>query len=357
MTKIAYIFGDALTGEIIEEIALQGVSMISGIGAQGDFRGTLHLDQTGKNNKDLIDATKAGRNFVICERDSVPIWGGIVWTRTYQSQAKTLQLYGKSFQQYPYYRTIQSDLSYTDIEQRNIFIDLWTQMMSDPKSIQFTIPSSFPTVVTKSLDVKSFEYKSFGQTMDAIANGDDGFDWTIDVNRVGGAYTKTLRIGYPTIGSTELLHIDYSGPIINYWENESMADRGTHFFGVGAGEGSTMLVQPVTHTDLVSSGFPRYDVVLSLKSINNANILSGLTVQYATAFKAGQSTLTVELKGDQTPEFGSYGLGDSVRLWIVDPLHSEPVDQQLNARILGWEYYPPSDEHIEYVRLTLGGSS
>lgn len=354
MSNVTYVFGDMLTGKVLQEIPLQGVSMTRGFG-QGDFRGTFHLDISGKSNRDLLAATEEGRSFVICERDATPIWGGFVWTRTYQSQAKSYQLYCKAFEHYPEFRDVRTTFTNTNVEQRNIFRNLWTAMMADPNSLQVTLPSAFPDAVLKTLTVNNFEFKTYRQGMDSIANGDNGFDWTIDVARVGGAYTKTLRIGYPTLGATLPTTFYYPGEILNYWQNGSMSGRGTNVFGLGAGEGSTMLTQEVIHSDLLAGGFPRYDVNVSLKDINSGAILTTLTTQAAIIRKAGKATITAELKGDLEPEFGSYGLGDSVKIYFKDPAHVDPASQVFSSRVLGWEYYPPSNEHVEYARLIFEG--
>lgn len=358
MAAVTYLFGDLLTGSIIEEIPLQSVSMTRAFGA-GEFRCSFSLDQTGKANRDLLAATEGGRCYVICERDAQPIWGGIVWTRTYQSQAKVFQLYCRGFEHYPERRFVLGSpdpvFSNTNIEQRNIFLNLWTHMQATANTPQIALPSPFPDAVLKSATINSFEFKTYRRAMDTLADGFDGFDWTIDVARIGGAYTRTLRIGYPTLGSTIPLDFDYPGPTLNYWQNDSMGERGTHIYGIGAGEGSAMLSQEVIHADLLSSGFPRYDVDLSLKDISDAATLASLTTQGALNRKAGVPIFTVEVKGDQVPEFGSYGLGDAARLNFIDPRHINHVDQVFNTRILGWEYYPPEDEHVEFARLVFEG--
>lgn len=358
MTSVTYTFGDFLTGTVIEEISLQGVSMNRAFGA-GELRGSFQLDQTGKDNRDLLAATEEGRCFVICERDRQPVWGGIVWTRTYQSQAKIHQLYCRGFEHYPDSRYILGDtnpvIEYTDVEQRNIFRNLWIHMMATTNTPQFTMPGTFSDVVLKSVSINGFEFKTYRRVMDTLADGFDGFDWTIDVARVGGVYTRALRIGYPTLGSVVPLDFDYPGQILNYWQNGSMSEKGSHVYGFGAGEGSTMLSQEVIHTDLVSGGFPRYDVGVSLKDINDAGTLASLTTQAAVNKKAGVPIFTVEVKGDQEPEFGSYGLGDAAKLNFRDPRHINHVDRTFNTRIIGWEYYPASDEHVEFVRLTFEG--
>jgi hypothetical protein len=358
MAEVAYVFGDLLTGAVIEEIPLQGVSMTRAFGA-GELRGSFQLDQTGKDNRDLLAATEGGRCFVVCERNGTPVWGGTVWTRTYQSQAKIFQLYCRAFEHYPEERfilgTAEPVIEYTNIEQRNIFRNLWIHLQATANTPQVTLPASFPDAVLKSLTVRSYEFKTYRRVMDSVANGFDGFDWTIDTARVDGAYTKTLRVGYPTLGSVLPLDFDYPGQILNYWQNDSMSERGTHIYGLGSGEGSTMLSQEVIHTDLLSTGFPRYDVDVSLKDINDATTLTSLAMQAAINRKAGVPIFTVEVKGDQEPEFGSYGLGDAVRLNFVDPRHINHIDQIFTTRILGWEYYPASDEHVEFARLTFEG--
>lgn len=354
MARCTYLFGDVLTGRIIEEISLQGVSMIREFGG-GDLRAAFQLDQTGKNNRDLLAATEAGRCYVVAEREGTPVWGGIVWSRTYQSQAKIFQIYCIAYEKYPYYRLIRSNFIDTTTEQRNIFRSLWSAMMADSNSLQVDIPSSFPNAVIKSLDIRTHEFKTYGEAMDSIANGDNGFDWTIDINRVGGVYTKTLRIGYPTLGATSPVIIDYPGSMLNYWQNDTMAGRGTHIFGLGSGEGSTMLVQSVTHSDLLAANFPRYDVEIPLKSVTSSSILSSLTTQAAIIRKPGVPGMTIEIKGDLDPVFGSYGLGDAIRIYFNDPRHPDPVNRTFNSRILGWEYYPASNDYVEFARLTLEG--
>lgn len=356
MPAVTYVFGDILTGEVIQEISCSGVSMSRGFG-QGELRAAFSLDQSGKDNRDLLAATQEGRCYVIAERDTTPIWGGIVWSRTYQSQAKVFQLYCRAFEHYPEYRFVRSNLTYTTQEQRNIFRDLWTQMTADANSIKVDIPGSFTTAVTKSLTVKTFEFKTYREVMDSVANGGpvDGFDWTIDIAKVGGVYTKTLRIGYPTLGATEPVIFDYAGQILNYWQNGSMAKHGTHIYGLGAGEGSTMLNQEVIHSDLLSGGFPRYDVGVSFKDINSSSLLTNLTVQAADVRKAGRPIMTVEIRGTLEPEFGSYGLGDTVQIHFRDPRHPDPADRVFSSRILGWEYYPPSDNYVEFARLVFEG--
>lgn len=355
MASVSYIFGDVLTGAVIDDISLYGASFASSLDG-GELRGTFQYDQTGKNNSTLNAATQPGRCYVVAEREGIPVWGGLVWTRTYQSQAKIEQLYCRTFDFYADRRIMDFDYLATDIEQTQLFLNIFQEMMNDPYSIQYVLPTSINTGILKSIEVKGAEYKSFRQVLDSIADADNGFDWIIDVNKNGGIYQRNLRIGYPTIGSgssAALTVFDYPGNITNYWRNESMAESATNLYTIGAGEGESMITSRFTHTDTLAGGFPRYDNDLSLKDINDQTMLDALTRQKAEILKPPMPIYTVEIKGDRVPSFGSFGVGDACQLHILDPKHSDGM--VLNTRILSWEYTPQSDSSEEKVRLTFEG--
>jgi hypothetical protein len=365
VADVRYVFGNILTGETIAEMPLQGVSMARHLDG-GEFRGTLHLDRTGISNDTAIAAVVPGRSFIVCERDARPIWGGLVWTATYQSQSKSVQVYAKDLKDYGERRIIRDDVAYVSTEQTQIFLDLYGLMQSDPNSVQVELPDVVNTGILRSLEVTRSDFRDYRSAIDSIANADEGFDWLIDWTRTGGVYTRTMRIGYPTLGAAEHSGspvLDYfdvpdqgdGGNIVNYWRNDTMSGAGTHIYGIGGGEGEIMLTSEYIHTALLSGGFPRYDVALSYKDILDQGTLDSLTMRQALLRRSPAGIYTVEVKGD-TPglEFGDYEVGDYVRLNIRDALHpGNGID--VAKRILGWEYYPPSDSEVEYARLSFEG--
>lgn len=365
MAEVAYIFGDAITGIATDEIRLTSVSMKDDLNG-GEFRATFALDQTGKNNSDLLGSTVPGKSFVAVERDGQVIGDYLIWTRTYQSQAKVVQLYGVPIKDYTECRLITSNYTATNLEQRNIFLDLYTLMQSATGSIRVNLPGRFPTEVPKSISVTASEYKTFRQVMDSIADSADGFDWLIRTTRSGNKYVRTLDIGYPQIGALTRAGIpvfEYISPsndnvmgggnIINYWANDSMASAGTNFYGIGSGEGSSMLVSNINFPELISRGYPRYDMTLDRKDLSSLSVLTSVTFQYAQIHRAPMSTLTLEVKADGDPPFGGYGIGDMCKIVIADPRFPETLTKE--TRLLGWEYYPPEDSNVEMVRLQVEG--
>jgi hypothetical protein len=363
VAEVRYIFGDVLTGQIIQEIDCQSVSINAALSG-GDWRGTLHLDQTGKVNDDLISATIPGKCYVVTERDGIVVDDHILWTRTYQSQAKSMQLYAKSWKLYPYFRHITEDLSFNSSDQITVFRSLYDLMQSYAGSISVTVPVFSSSGIERSIEVAASELKTYGQVIDSFADTDDGFDWVVDTSRQGGSYERTLRVGYPRIGAVVANTVfeyqsptvdlpDGGGNVINYWENESMGSTGTHLFAVGGGEGDVMPIAEAEHSDLLTAGFPRYDVTTSHKDITDAAILAGIARAEAVIYRPMVPTLTLEVKADVEPVFGGYALGDLTKVEITDAKHPQGFTKE--TRILGWEYYPPGGDNIEYARLVTEG--
>lgn len=358
MTKFNYIFGNLRTGEVVEEIPLKSVSMSRVISDDGELRGTFYLDQTAKDNATLVSATIPGQCYVIAERNSIPIWGGIVWSRTYQSQAKVMSIFCRSFEAYPD-KVFMGDYANFD-EQLNLFRDLWNDMQSDPdRNLSVNIPSAFAsdTSVEKLIEVGATEFKSYRQIMDQIADAENGFDWTIDVSRSDGAYVKTLRMGYPTLGalqSPDSLVFEYPGCILNYWETASIGSSGTNIHMIGAGEGTGMIQSTFINQDLLDSGkWLRWDIDQARKDVTNQTVLNGLAESSGRIFRAPGNVIKVELKGDKEPMFGDYGIGDACTLIIKDPLHTDPL--KIQTSVQKWEYWPSSAEEVEKAILTFEG--
>lgn len=353
--EIRYVFIDALSGEIIEEIPLQSVRINQTLQG-GEFNAVFGMDLTGYDNDQLVAATIPGRTLVVAETDTTVIWGGLVWTRTYQSQAKTVQLYAKTLDQYTTKRLVAVDRDFTATDPRNIMRQLYSDMQFDPNSIQVDLPAVFTTSNPIDYAVAVTEMKTYRAAIDQVATGQNGFEWTIDWRRDGNSYNKKLRIGMPLgslPGDTNPV-FEYPGNILNYWRNDTIGGGGTNIFGIGAGEGENMPVIEVEHTDLLNGGFPRLDASITFKDVEDLNILQQMTMVQAAIAKAPQPVYTVQMKADREPAFGDYGLGDYCKLVIKDPLHPGQGSTHI-TRILGWDYTPPASDAVAEVQLIFEG--
>lgn len=351
-----YVFGTLGTERVIAEIPLFGTYMEMELNVGGRFDGTFNLDQTGKRNEDLIAATIPGQCWVVVERNGTPIWGGFVWSRTYQSQSKTCQIFAQHFQQYPQYQLIRNKFIRSE-EQQQILLDLWADMQTvQGRNINVNQPSILPaTIVSRNIDIEASEFKFYGEVMSSFADGVNGFDWTIDITKSGSNYIKTLRTGYPTLGNPDpsRLIFDYPGSILNYYATESMPGAGTNVFMLGAGEGDSMLVYENVQRSMLDTGFPRWDVIVSRKDISSQSLIQAAGQQEGAVRKPPMLILKPTLKANKVPEFGSFGLGDACTLVINDARFPDTLNFQ--TRIVKWTLSPQSSDNTDEFNLIFAG--
>jgi len=354
-SAVRYVFLDALSGTIIDEVPLQSVRINQTLEG-GELNATFGLDLSGYDNDQLVAATIPGRTLCVAETDDVVIWGGLVWTRTYQSQAKSVQIHCKTLDQYPTKRFVAYDRTFTATDPRNIMRQLYSDMQFDPNSIQVELPPAFTTSNPIDYAVSVAEMKPYRSAIDQIATTATGFDWIIDWYRDGNGYRKVLRIGMPLgklLGDNSPV-FEYPGNVLNYWRNDTIGSGGTNIYGIGAGEGESMPVVEVVHTDLLQGGFPRLDASISFKDVENEAALEQMTQVQAAIAKAPQPVYTVQMKADREPAFGDYALGDWGKFVIKDPLHGGQGTTYA-TRILGWDYTPPASDNVAEVQLIFEG--
>jgi hypothetical protein len=363
MARARYLFGDMASGDVIAEISLQGVSMDKQLNDWGVFRGTTALDQSvelGVSNADIVEATTPGKCFVVCEVEDVPMWDGIVWTRTYDSEGKDLQLTARTYEAYMEHQ-FAAPFSRTDTEQLQIFVDLIDTMQANPfQNLNLQLPAGpFPVLQPRDLNIASYDYRNYLETISGIADGNDGFDWTIDTTRdpTSGAYIRTVRAGFPILGNPDAapLSFDYPGNVTNYWRTDGITNAGTALYLLGTGEGSEMLVGVDIQFDLLENGFPGYDLAIARKDIGIQDNLDSMARQLGKQRRPPYTTVKFATKADEEPVFGGYGLGDACTISIIDARH--PDSYTRTARIIAWTYKPSSDDGTAEAILTFEGDN
>ena len=354
MSSIRYVFGRLSDRSILAELALEGVSMSSMLNDWSTFRGTVRLDATGVSNSDVINATVPGGCFLTAERDNKVLWDGIVWSRTYDSLGKDLQLTVREAESYAD-KVFMGDYSIS-ADPRNIMRDLWNTLQAQPYcNIGVNVPSAFMSSTTVDLSTLATDFKTYLTTMQALADGVEGFDWKITTTKDGDNYRRELHIGSPNLGTTDPsgMSFEYPGNIFNYWKTDGISNAGTHMFVLGDGDGSDIIVGSYVASDLLVGGFNRYDVSYARKDMDNVDLVQSFADQIGPQRRPPFTSLKVQVKGDVEPFFGSYSLGDSSTVAIMDGRH--PDGFQTTARLVAWSYTPQSDETSDEVQLVFEG--
>lgn len=106
-----FFLADLMSNEIISEVPFNGVSFERVNRRAGSFDGTIPAMEVTKG-LNLYEATMPGRSAVYVMRNNVCVWGGIIWSRSYDGISRILKVSASEFTSYLYKRHIWQTLQY-----------------------------------------------------------------------------------------------------------------------------------------------------------------------------------------------------------------------------------------------------
>jgi hypothetical protein len=104
-----YFTTDILTNNVLAEIPFKGVSYERSIKTAGAFSGSIPVIPTtggaaGTESMNLYDSTMPGKTALYVMRGDECVWGGIIWTRSYDVITRNLTVNASEFQSYLHHR-------------------------------------------------------------------------------------------------------------------------------------------------------------------------------------------------------------------------------------------------------------
>lgn len=106
-----YFLTDLITNELISEVPFKGVNFERANRRAGQFSGSIPFIPETKG-LDLYEATMPGRTGLYITRNNQVVWGGIIWSRSYNVETRNLSVNGAEFISYFYHRQIWQTLIY-----------------------------------------------------------------------------------------------------------------------------------------------------------------------------------------------------------------------------------------------------
>lgn len=106
-----YYVTDLLSNEILGEIPFRGVTYERANRKAGGFTGTVPFLEATKG-LDLYEATMPGRTGLYVLRNGQCVWGGIIWSRSYDVGSKQMSVEAAEFTSYLYHRQIWQTIQY-----------------------------------------------------------------------------------------------------------------------------------------------------------------------------------------------------------------------------------------------------
>src|ERR1700760_3198895 len=136
--QYTYLATDLVTDTVIGELPVNNVSLDCQLNSAGHMSSGLKLDDPRIDNNELLARTTPGKTAFWAYRENTIVWGGIVLTREYQSDGKSLSLTGQTFECYPFRRFPRSILGTSTMNyslgQGSTIDALWQLMQSAPQT-------------------------------------------------------------------------------------------------------------------------------------------------------------------------------------------------------------------------------
>lgn len=382
------------TGELQ---GLYGVSMTKYLSKPGDMTFSVRLDSW-INSPDgvippadiILPITEPYRSSIWVFRNDVLVWGGIITSRTWQSQGRVMNFTARTvdalFRRLHYNKTATfttgswpGNLIYEIVRRatnggpagENLQTDVWIHDAGEPGyPAEITITSGTFSGPTFALTTDAKKAPAMSELIDyALSLGAEYRLVPYEYSPGGPAFPRLVRweIGQITTGNTahrvgkntnEITEVyQYPGSIYRYWWPESMGES------TGAGEAFVLRGQ-----DNGAGSYPQRDFYV----INTKDRLrNSLRFQFQTTSQTELNNIadtiwqernppavnpTFELDlthPDVSPNPDRLDVGDYVRFLISDPIRFGTNVLTVQKRVIGWSLTPPSDTSVEQLGIQL----
>lgn len=348
---------DLLTGNVLGDIYLYGIYFTKQINGAGNFTGTFKLGSTVTNDSLMMSCTIPAKTALYIERDGVLIWGGIIWSRTYQSNAQTVQLTAQTFESYFDRVACSSNIIQQGVEQVALFKNIIDNMQAQDtqSNIGLTYASLPSTGINRTVLLPGYEFHMYQEALDQLLGAVDSFEYTINVtaSATQDRPNKVVTVGYPTLNSSITgQYYDYPGTVLNYWWPETTSEGATRFAGRGYGAGNKAPTAVVVDGTAINAGYPSLWKVASYNNIADPTLLDSKVRRDALAYAIPVNNPTFELKPDAITTFSGWNLlGAPLTVAIQDVRF--PSGNIATRRMLGWEFSPSSENSSESLKIVL----
>jgi hypothetical protein len=351
--QYTYLCTDLRTNRVLGEVFLGNVSLDCQLNTAGNMTAGLSLNDYRMDDSEVLTRTQPGRTAFWVYRESVIVWGGIIWSREYQSNGKAITITGQTFESYAAKRFPRSSLQtanvkYNGVEQTKIIDDLWHQMQRiTGGDIKVQLMGSYPPAnngKTRYLKVRgwdlSMSYDDIIQSL--VQRAVDAPDYTIRWKEDGnGLPLKVIQSGInlgDNVNVTNLV-VDYPGQIADYIYTENSASGANRWWAIGSGNFEGTIVGSQTDSTQLDAGYPLIEMVNSYTSDTTQDAVSDHSETDLKNFPNPLITHQVDLNGTGYPPFGTYKMGDFLIANIID--NRFPGGRIFKKRAIGWTISPP----------------
>jgi hypothetical protein len=361
-TTYRYLLGDLLTNEIIAELPLTGVAFTQQLNTYGTLNAHILLSGINGDKFNVDASTIPGRNVIYVDRDGILVWGGVIWSRAYNSTSQILNITAQEFMSYFAHRRINQTDNFNGIDQLIIAKTLIENAQAQPYGdvgIGYNSEGQTTSGVLVDRVYYDYELKTVFNAIQDLSRQQDGFDFHIDIEYDGitGLPSKYFNTYFPKVGVTysptdpsALVFNFPAGNIVEYQypEDGSIVANTVYALGAGSNEGRiTSIAQDMTK---LSDGWALLEDQANYSDVTDQTVLDNLATGQVVAMSYPPTTLTVVAPPYVDPIFGTYEVGDEARIIITDSRFPNTLDEIYRIVALSVQ---PGENGPERVTLTL----
>lgn len=345
------------TNAILEDLDLQQVSFSIKLSDVGSLDGTLYVPDDLRGQL-LDDATVPGRTGLYVFRNEVPVWGGIIWKRSWDEKTASFKITCGSWESYAYHVLQLLNKSYTNADQLQIARDLINQA-SIPAQAGITAPASGSSGRLRQREMWTYEYKTVGLELEQLSALEDGFDYTVQPYvKEDGSFGRRYLFGYPRLGRTATLNpadnsltFDYPGNLAPFELVEDAENGAFRLYAIGAGEGTEMIVASAVDPSYAATDWPTLDAVVQYKDISIISTLQSHANEDLRGALPPLDSWSFVLAPDSDVHLENINIGDSAVFRLKSRRWKDP--KIMIRRITEINVQPGSQTSLEVVRLGL----
>lgn len=358
-TTYRYLFANLLTNEIIAELPLTGVSFTQQLNQAGTLQGHLLLSGMATAQFNVNASTIPGKTAIYVDRDGDLIWGGIIWARTYNSEAQTLNLTAREFESYFERRRITTTTAFTNADQLVIARTLIDNAQAVTYGDIGVITGAETSGILINRVYYGYELKGVYNAMQDLSRADDGFDFNIEVSYdpITEEPIKTLVLGYPRSGTVydvndpeALVFLFPAGNIVEYEYPEDGSIAANSLYALGAGSNEGKLIANAQDNSRFTEGWALLEDQANYSDVTDTTLLQELAVGQVLAVSYPPTTIKIVVPAYVTPVLNDYKIGDDARLIITDERFPNTLDEVYRIVALNVQ---PGENGPERVTLTL----
>jgi hypothetical protein len=329
-----YLIADLRTGVIIDEVPLTSVRFGKRLNNSGSLSAALPLAGLAPS-QDVYNLTTPCKNVVYVLRDDRPVWGGVIWTREYDSEQQAVSIGCGDFWTYfdhrkvvPFLATFAGNVEYVAKQSINAIAEDQNEIARyicqraeahTGGDIGITYDESLSGIL-RDRTYWGYELTSVGDALRNLCNVIDGPDMMFDVAGTGsGAIERRLLIGTPHLGQQGSPHVwEYGGNLVGYrWPSDG-SSMATRTYAIGDGIEQAALIAFSEDFDRYADGWPLLEAEAGYSTVIEADTLNGHAQADQQAARLPVALPVIRVRGDRSPYLGEYSVGDDARVVIED---------------------------------------